>query len=144
MYADHLRLLALRAKQTGADYVFSYNDVRAPGGAGDVFATYDQEGRMVAPGHFGKMFDPDHPHHTTMTIMVRTELAQSVPFTPRPEGDYAGGEDWRFTQGCIEKGAKIVHLPRMTWFYRYVPNGNTSGRPDLGDALKEGVMEPPR
>src|SRR6266496_5195186 len=97
MYPEHLRLLMLRAHQAQADYVFSYNDVMAPGGAGDVFATYNQEtGQMTAPGHLGKVFDPDNPHHTTMTILVKTDLAQSVPFTPRPEGDYAGGEDWRF------------------------------------------------
>jgi len=114
LYPQHVEHLLALALETGADYTFSYWDLeRTP----DIL------------GHFGRRFDPADPHHTTMTVLVRTELAQAVGFTPRPEGDVAGGEDWRFTLGCVAAGAKIVHLPEQTWFWRHHA-ANTSGRED--------------
>jgi hypothetical protein len=80
-------------------------------------------------GLFGRPFDPADPTHTTMTVLVRTELAQQIHFTPREPEHYVGGEDWRFTLGCVAAGAKIVHLPEQTWFWSH-HGGNTSGRED--------------
>jgi len=110
----HLQRLRECADETGADFTYSYWDT------------------TITPdilGHFGKSFDAAHPHHTTMTVMVRTELARSVRFTPREPEHEAGGEDWRFILGCVAAGAKIVHLPEQTWIWRHW-GGNTSGRED--------------
>lgn len=122
-YPKHLWTLHTEATRKNADYVYSYYDTAR---------TYDYL------GGFGKQFNPACPSHTTMTILVRTELAKAVGFSPRDNGDEAGGEDWRFTLGCVAQGAKIVHVPAQTWYWRHhwkYPNGertlaNTSGRED--------------
>lgn len=111
---EHLRRLREHAEKEQADYVFSYWDT------------------TVTPdilGHFGKVFNPTYPHHTTMTVMVRASLAKYVRFTPREPEHEAGGEDWRFTLGCVQAGARIVHLPEQTWIWRH-HGRNTSGRED--------------
>lgn len=111
MHVEHLLRCALNTK---ADFVFSYWDLSI---------TYD------VLGHFGKEFDPANPHHTTMTVLVKRELAQSVRFTPREPQHEVGGEDWRFILGCVAAGAHIVHLPEQTWIWRH-HGKNTSGRED--------------
>lgn len=80
-------------------------------------------------GHFGKPFDAANPHHTTMTVLVKTELAQAVGFTPPRSDQIAGGEDWRFLLGCLSRNAKVVHLPKRTWDWHW-HSSNTSGQPD--------------
>lgn len=123
-YPQHLERLLACAEETGADYTFSWFDL-GPGCAG-ADSGYDPL------GHFGKPFDPENPHHTTMNVLVRTELAQQVGFTPPPESDgpnpRVANEDWRFMIGCVQAGAKIVHLPERTWRYNCYP-GSTSGLP---------------
>lgn len=110
----HVRRLLQCAHETDADYVFSY---------------FDLERTPDLLSNFGRPFDNAKPHHTTMTVLVRTKLAQSVGFTPRGNGEIAGGEDWRFTLGCVARDAKIVHLPEQTWIYR-MHGMHTSGRED--------------
>jgi hypothetical protein len=112
----HVKHLVRFAQESGADYVFPWFTVV---GGVDPF-----------PQHFGKRYDVTAPHHTTMTVMVRTELAKSVGFKS-PEGAHPGwgGEDWQFTLDCISAGAKIEHLPEVTWRYHH-DSGNTSGRPE--------------
>jgi hypothetical protein len=115
----HLEILVEAAHRERADYVFSYF-VRKQGGD--------------PLGHFGKRFDPRKPHHTTMTVLVRTELAKSVGFLNHPNAnDSWPGEDWRFTLGCVEQGAHIVHHPEETWIW-HRHGGNTSGLVGRGDA----------
>lgn len=80
-------------------------------------------------GHFGQPFNHDDPQHTTMTVLVKTELAKTVGFTPREPQHDVGGEDWRFLLGCVAAGAKVVHLPEQTWYWRW-HSANTSGRED--------------
>ena len=125
----HLRALALCAQRTGADYVYSYYLVR------------DALGRDrpdVDPlHHFGETFDPKDPIQTTITMLVRTELAQQVGFQPPPIDEPVGGqrygEDYQFPLGCVAAGAHIVHLPQRTWWWHH--HGlNTSGQPGQGDA----------
>jgi glycosyltransferase involved in cell wall biosynthesis len=99
---QHIERLLACAAETHADYVFPWFE---PIGGSDPMR------------HLGKPFDPKHPHDTTTTILVRTELARRVGFTPPAELARGGGEDWRFTLGCIAAGAKIVHLPERTWYY---------------------------
>lgn len=107
---EHVQKLTSFAQDTGADYVFSWFEV--------------VNGYDPFPQHFGKKYDVHEPHHTTITVLVKTELAKSVGF--RTAG---GGEDWDFTLRCIEAGAKIEHLAERTWWW-YHDTQNTSGRPD--------------
>lgn len=112
MDPTHLQQLLACAEQTGADYVYPW--FRVKGGV-DPF-----------PMFFGKPWDDDHPHSTTITILVRTGLAKLVGFQGH-------GEDFAFTKGCVREGAQIVHHPARTW--TWVHHGrNSSGRPDRGDA----------
>lgn len=157
MMPGHLEALARCAVATGADFVYSW------------FCIVDEDGcrRPLLdpfPGVFGRPFDPARPVQTTVTTLVRRELAQAVGFVGEGRalpgtGSRAGstwegpigamaqtldvlptptghpaGEDWRFTLGCIAAGAKIVHHPEVTWLWHH--HGlNTSGQPDRGDAV---------
>ena len=128
-YPEHLKVLATGARIFKASYVFSYYMVHFPDGR-----PWPQNDPL---GHFGKSFNPQKPHQTTITTLVRTELAKKIGFhEPPPDsvvGGHRGGEDWHFTVGCAEAGAKIVHVPRRTW--AWVHHGaNSSGIPGRGDA----------
>lgn len=133
LYAEHLRVLLAGARLHRADYVYAWYDM------------IDSRGRVhrgvrdVLPG-FGQSFDPERPVQTTVTVLVRTELAQQVGFQAPTPGEMidgqVAGEDWRFTLGCLAAGGRIVHVPRRTWGWRHwgvgSPRrpGNTSGRGD--------------
>lgn len=115
---QHVEKLLRLAKEEDADYVWGWFNVI---GGTDPF-----------PGHFGKQWDPEDPHQTTITTLVRTELAQQVGFLKSyagatPDGNRSG-EDWSFTNGCSEAGAKMVHLPERTWNWHHTGH-NTSGLP---------------
>ena len=120
MDPDHIEHLLSCAEETKADYVYPW--FRVVGGT-DPF-----------PMFYGKPFDPTAPNSTTITILVRTELAKSVGFAADPTVQVAG-EDFLFTKGCIAAGAKIVHLPRRSWTWHHGPQ-NTSGLPTRGDARR--------
>jgi hypothetical protein len=125
----HLRALALYAQRTGADYVYSYYMVKDALG---------RERPDVDPlRHFGETFDPNDPIQTTITMLVRTELAQAVGFHAPPIDAEVGGqrygEDYQYTLECVKAGATILHLPQRTWWWHH--HGlNTSGLPGQGDA----------
>lgn len=124
MDPDHIEHLLACAQDTGADYVYPW--FRVEGGT-DPF-----------PMFFGRPWDDDAPHQTTITILVRTGLARSVGFTTPEPGLLApdgnrGGEDWLFTLGCVAQGAHIVHLPRRSWTWGH-HGGNSSGTWGRGDA----------
>lgn len=131
LYPDHLKALAAGVRVHKADVVYSYYMVHA------------QDGRALAHvdplGHFGKPFDPARPHQTTITTLERTELAQQVGFRKPPEGalidGQAYGEDFQHTVELVKAGARIVHIPRRTWAWVH-HQGNSSGRPDRGDAKR--------
>ncbi|WP_354643852.1 glycosyltransferase family 2 protein [Kitasatospora camelliae] len=120
---EHLAELMACAEETGADYVYSWY---LPVGFGS----------DPLP-HFGKPFDPANPTQTTITVLVRTELAQTVGFREPPPGALIDGErfgeDFLFTVECLAAGAHIVHLPKRTWIWNY-HGSNTSGQPNRGDA----------
>lgn len=121
-YPTHLDILLKHADDDpSVDYWFTYFDVI--GGTDPL-------------DHFGKVWDPANPHQTTTTVMVRTELAKTVGWhLPEPGivvDRQMAGEDFAFTLGCRDAGAKIVHIPERTWAYVHSVEpgvGNTSGMP---------------
>jgi hypothetical protein len=132
---EHVEKLLACAIRNEADYVYSW------------FTIKDARGREHPewdpfPKVFGCPWDPREPVQTTVTTLVRRELAQSVMFSdgwgpietlpPTPTG-HTAGEDWRFTLGCMAAGAKIVHFPQRTWYW-YHHGANSSGCPGRGDA----------
>src|SRR3546814_18337618 len=66
MDSDHIEHLLACAEDTGADYVYPWFRVQ---GGSDPF-----------PMFYGRPWDDDAPHQTTITILVRTGLAQMVGF----------------------------------------------------------------
>lgn len=116
---QHLWELWNCAQINKAQYVFSYF-VRSMGGD--------------PLGLFGKGFDPTAPHQTTITTLVRRDIAQKAGFENHFDmHPNWSGEDWRFTLRCLGLGAHIVHLPKETWIWgRH--RGNSSGIVGRGDA----------
>jgi len=118
-YPHHLEALAAGSLQ--ADFVFSH--------------PITWGGYNPFEADFGKPFDSANPRHTTITTMVRTELAQSVGFLDYniPQFHGSSDEDWRFMKGCLAKGARIVHVPEKTWLWN-MHGRNTGGVAGQGDA----------
>ena len=124
----HLEDLWRVAVETDSKYVYSYFE--APN---DPFAKFDPN------GHFGRVFDPCNPHHTTITALIDVELAKEVGYENTVESGPFSEEDWkfivRFSELCCERGYKMTHLPKKTWHWDQ-SGQNTSGRPDQGDAVQ--------
>lgn len=117
--AEHLEKLFQVATETGAVYVFSWFHGPDP------------------LGHFGLPFNPCTPHHTTMNVLVRTDIAKEVGFPDSQTDGTFSNEDWAFITGvsklACERGLSMVHLAERTW--HYVQEGqNSSGKPGQGDA----------
>lgn len=87
-------------------------------------------------GHFGLPFNPCTPHHTTMNVLVRTDIAKEVGFPDSQPGLFSN-EDWAFITGvsalACERGLNMIHLAERTWTY-HQHGQNTSGQPGRGDA----------
>lgn len=121
MDPGHLAMLLDFAQQTGSDYVYPW--FRVHGGT-DPF-----------PQNYRRSWNPDRPVQTTITVLVRTDLAKSVGFLDRsaswssPGDGQSIGEDFWFTLGCRDAGAVITHMPWRTWTWHH-HDGNTSGRGD--------------
>ena len=138
MMAFHLEALYDHAMETGADYVYSWYELVVLGKRmGDQYIR-KPDGTLTdgafPPGHFLNPFDPENPVETTITILIKRELLETVGYEQlhRPEAYAAGastGEDRNLTLRCIEAGANIQHLVRRTWFWHH-HGFNTSGRPD--------------
>jgi hypothetical protein len=124
----HLETLMRGAQESGADYVYSYYQVRNLLG---------QDIDVDPLGHLGKVFDPADPIQTTIVTLVRTALAQEAGFREPPGHATVGGlrygEDYQFTLDCVRLGAHIVHVPQRTWWWTH-HGRNTSGLPGQGDA----------
>lgn len=112
---NHLRLLLEHALETDADFVYSWFEMN---GGIDPFP----------PTHFTNDFNPDDPIETTVTTLVRTELALEARFEALDRGQINTGEDRRFTLECMRLGGKISHLKEKTWFWSH-HGRNTSGLP---------------
>lgn len=126
-FPQHLEKLLTHAEETGADMVYSW------------FQVMDQAGRILEhdpvfpPTHFTEPFDPDNPIETTITTLVRTELAQEVGFQAMNRGETNTGEDRFMVLGLLQAGARISHLVEKTWVWAH-HGKNTSGLPTKGDA----------
>lgn len=84
--------------------------------------------------HRGTPFNNATPHHITMTITVRTELAKRVGFLFDQMHPEWYGEDWKMITGLADLGAKFVGTAEETWFYDASHGGNSSGIAGKGDA----------
>lgn len=95
------------------------------------------DGNNPFPMHRGRPMNLDEPHHTTMTVLVRTDVAKRAGFVNHEDANEVWpGEDWRFELQCIQAirdeygdsraREKILGTAEATWFYR-VHTGNTSG-----------------
>jgi glycosyltransferase involved in cell wall biosynthesis len=115
---EHLAKLMAVAESTDSVYVYSWFH------GGDPL------------GHFGLPFNPCTPHHTTMGILERADIAREAGFPASAPGQFSN-EDWAhittFAQICCERGLKMTHLAEKTWTY-HSGHGNSSGQPGQGDA----------
>ena len=117
----HLEALYTAAQEQEADYVFSWYDVVG--------------GTDPRADEFGLPWDPENPRQTTVTTLVRTDLALDVGGFVSDEVDLAdplrryAGEDWLFTQRVNSAGGEIFHLPQRTWIWHHHA-ANTSGLPN--------------
>lgn len=119
---EHLEKLLRHARDTDADYVYSW------------FWTVPDGHDPFPPYHYLDPFHPEDPIQTTITVLVKTELAKEVGFVEQDDDGKVvrgqrWGEDYEFTLGCLRAGGKITHLVDRTWYWHH-DSGNTSGRPD--------------
>lgn len=123
MDPTHLEHLLACAADTGADYVYPHYRVAG--------------GTDPRPWMLGRPWSNDDPQQTTITVLVRTGLAQEVGFRTKGDlqspGRLYAGEDWEFTLGCMNAGARIVHHPGVTWTWHH-HGRNSAGIPGRGDA----------
>lgn len=119
---NHLAVLMQTAQDHDADFVYSGFETLPPGN------------RVFPETHFTNDFNPDDPIETTITVLVKTEIAQRVGYVKLERGEINSGEDRRFTIECMNLGAKIVCAKQKTWYYDIGTRGqNTSGLPGRGD-----------
>jgi glycosyltransferase involved in cell wall biosynthesis len=110
-YPNHLRVMAELGRE--ADVCYSWFDGNDP-----------------FPGHRGKVWNPESPHHITMNIMVRARMAKYVGFPPGiPDGWPEPYEDWRFILHLNDMRARFAGTGELTWTYR-AHGTNTSGKPE--------------
>lgn len=115
MHPWHLRDLMKAAKEQEADFVYSWFD--SPCGF-DPF-----------PMNREKPWNSTDPVETTITVLVKTKLAQQVGFKTLDGYPHGTGEDRRLALGVRDLGGKIYHLVQNTWMWHNC-GGNTSGRAD--------------
>lgn len=119
----HLRDLVEHMIETDADYVYSW--FRVKDAHGNVYA----EDPVFPPTHFTEPFDPENPIETTVTVLVKRDLAMSVGYHALDRGQENTGEDFNFLLGCLATGAKVSHLVKHTWWWNH-HGKNSSGRSD--------------
>jgi glycosyltransferase involved in cell wall biosynthesis len=159
MHPDHLVQLYGAALEFGADYVWSRFQIikedyiwsTCPDPVGCPLPTEHHRGTVIAVQHLrprtevvqGPVFlgdkafsqwDDNDPCQTTITTLVRTELARAAGGFEQFEDDGSTvdgnrrGEDHEFTLACRKAGGVFRHVPRVTWDW-YHHSSNTSGMP---------------
>jgi len=121
-YPHHLETHWRLLTESGADVAHSWFDGNEPFGPQGEFT------------HRGRQMDPEHPHHLTCCLTVRTSLAKAAGFL-QPDGwmhPEWSGEDWAFQLRLCDLGAKFIGTGEITWTYS-VTGVNTSGLPMRGD-----------
>lgn len=126
---QHLEHLLRHAQETDADFVYSWFELL--GADGTLYGDHDP---IFPSTHFSEPFDPENPIETTITVLVRNQLAQEIGFQELNRGEANSGEDRYFTLEAIKLGANIQHLVERTWIWHH-HGKNTSGRPNRGDAV---------
>ena len=128
LYPDHCEILYNHATKVEADIVYPGCIVL------DRNETPINLNEMW--GRFGQPFDPEllrKQSYIPVTSLVRTDVAKKHGFKRAEGTDY---DDWGFYLGCLDAGAKFVHLPIVTWKWNHwgygtADNpGNTSGMPN--------------
>jgi glycosyltransferase involved in cell wall biosynthesis len=113
---EHLAKLADHALATQADFAYSW------------FETVPAGRDPFPPLFLTEPWHRNNPRHTTITVLVRTELAKEVGFCLEASTPQFANEDWAFILRCNELG-KISHLcGEKTWLWHH-DSGNTSGLP---------------
>lgn len=121
---DHLE--TLRGAADGNDLVYSHFRYSSLGNGGHL------------ERFFGVPWDNAAPHQITVTWMARTQALLDVGgfsegFDPlSDERDWQGNriaEDYWVVLKLADAGARIVHVPKVTWIY-HVGHPPTQGRPD--------------
>lgn len=132
----HLELMLNWVEREQADFVYSWFKLlqEAPDGS----TTILEDDPIFPMTHYTDDWDPANPVETTITTMVRTDLALEVGMIALDRGQVNSGEDARFTLECAARGARITHLKRKTWLWRHgwideKTMANTSGLPGRGD-----------
>lgn len=135
MLPQHLYALLSAALEHDADYLWSRFRIVYPDGTGPIGPEFLGEKAF-------SQWNDDDPCQTTITTLVRTELAREAggfaQFTDdgREVDGQRRGEDHEFTLRCRAAGGVFRHVPEVTWLWHHwglgargVP-GNTSGMPD--------------
>src|SRR6188474_2644703 len=78
-FADHLEQLMNHQQETGADFVYSWFKIFQETPWGGQLLEHDP---IFPSTHFTRPFDPESPIETTITTLVRTELAKEIGFKP--------------------------------------------------------------
>lgn len=82
-----------------------------------------------------EVFDPDllmQKSYIPVVSLVRTSLAQQAGFEFSQDGQ-GSYDDWGFYKNLLSLGAEFYHIPLETFIWN-IDGGNTSGKPDRGDA----------
>jgi glycosyltransferase involved in cell wall biosynthesis len=84
-----------------------------------------------------EVFDPDllrQKSYIPVVSLVRTVLAKSARFSFAQDtnGSY---DDWGFYLSLLDIDAKFFHVHQETFLWN-IDGGNTSGKPDRGDAAR--------
>jgi glycosyltransferase involved in cell wall biosynthesis len=128
MLSDHFVRLygAALTNPRCPDYLWSRFVIKYPNGS-----------ELAGPAFLGEkafsQWDDADPCQTTITTMVRTELARDAGgFLQFEEGEQIDGqrrgEDFEFTTRCRVAGGEFLHVPFVTWEWWHW-GGNTSGLP---------------
>lgn len=120
----HLTVLYDSMLSYEADYVWSRFRVGYPDG------TFNPGPAPLGAGSF-QQWNDEQPAQTTVTTMVRTELALDVGgFLEAPGAgeidEQRAGEDWAFTLACRAAGGTFRHVPVVSWTWNH-HGANTSG-----------------
>jgi glycosyltransferase involved in cell wall biosynthesis len=135
---NHLAAL-FTATEDGAQYLWSRFRIGYPGttykGGGVGYTDFIDGPAPLGAGTF-EQWNDEQPAQTTITTLVRTELARDVGgFTPAADGGeidgQRAGEDWDFTLRCRAAAglSGMRHVPEVTWTWHH-HGANTSGLPD--------------